>query len=134
MHIVCSWYKDETGSFTVVVLGLSKTLVGTAVFQVKSQQAEVIRILDSKSIQYVLVDISVGTQLRDEMRSKAGNPTAAPPQLFNEDQYCGVRKALICHIVCQKSPSCVVRKYIKCYCVLTYIHKRYEYQHKRMIT
>lgn len=61
-------------------------------FQVKSQQAEVIRILDSKSIQYELVDISVGGELRDEMRSKAGNPTAVPPQLFNEDQYCGVRE------------------------------------------
>ncbi|KAI3358333.1 hypothetical protein L3Q82_014771, partial [Scortum barcoo] len=57
---------------------------------VKSQQAEMMmRILDSKSIQYELIDISVGGELRDEMRSKAGNPTAVPPQLFNEDQYCG---------------------------------------------
>lgn len=59
--------------------------------QVKSQQAEVMRILDSKSIPYELIDISVGGQVRDEMRSKSGNPTAVPPQLFNEDQYCGVR-------------------------------------------
>lgn len=51
------------------------------------------RILDSKSIQYELIDISVGGELRDEMRSKAGDPTAVPPQLFNEDHYCGVRKA-----------------------------------------
>ncbi|XP_037549508.1 SH3 domain-binding glutamic acid-rich-like protein 3 [Nematolebias whitei] len=63
----------------------------TASRTVKSQQAEVIRILDSKSIQYELIDISVGGELRDEMRSKAGDPTAVPPQLFNEDQYCGVR-------------------------------------------
>lgn len=62
-------------------------------FQVKSQQAEVMRILDSKSIQYELVDISVGSEVREQMRSKAGDPTAVPPQLFNEDQYCGVRKA-----------------------------------------
>uniref|UniRef100_A0A3Q4BZJ4 SH3 domain-binding glutamic acid-rich-like protein 3 n=1 Tax=Mola mola TaxID=94237 RepID=A0A3Q4BZJ4_MOLML len=61
----------------------------TASRTVKSQQAEVMRILDSKSIQYELVDISVGCEVRDEMRSKAGNPTAVPPQLFNEDQYCG---------------------------------------------
>ncbi|KAF1381313.1 hypothetical protein PFLUV_G00152570 [Perca fluviatilis] len=61
----------------------------TASRTVKSQQAEVIRILESKSIQYELVDISVGGELRDEMRSKAGNPSAVPPQLFNEDQYCG---------------------------------------------
>lgn len=75
------------------MLGSSTILMGAVVFQVKSQQAEVIRILDSKSIQYDLVDISVGVQVRDEMRNKAGNPTAVPPQLFNEDQYCGVRKA-----------------------------------------
>ncbi|XP_077599419.1 SH3 domain-binding glutamic acid-rich-like protein 3 [Stigmatopora nigra] len=61
----------------------------TASRTVKSQQAEVMRILDSKSIQYELVDISVGGQIRDEMRQKADNPTAVPPQLFNEDQYCG---------------------------------------------
>lgn len=51
-----------------------------------------IRILESKSIQYELIDISVGGELRDEMRSKVGDPTAVPPQLFNEHQYCGVRK------------------------------------------
>ncbi|KAJ7991405.1 hypothetical protein DPEC_G00283500 [Dallia pectoralis] len=61
----------------------------TASREVKSQQAEVIRILESKSIQYELIDISVGGDVRDEMRSKAGNPTAVPPQLFNDDQYCG---------------------------------------------
>nr|XP_057903082.1 SH3 domain-binding glutamic acid-rich-like protein 3 [Doryrhamphus excisus] len=61
----------------------------TASRTVKSQQAEVMRILDSKSIQYELIDISVGGEVRDEMRSKAGNPTAVPPQLFNENQYCG---------------------------------------------
>ncbi|XP_049607587.1 SH3 domain-binding glutamic acid-rich-like protein 3 [Syngnathus scovelli] len=61
----------------------------TASRTIKSQQAEVMRILDSKSIQYELVDISVGGELRDEMRSKAGNPAAVPPQLFNDDQYCG---------------------------------------------
>uniref|UniRef100_A0A671UT64 SH3 domain-binding glutamic acid-rich-like protein 3 n=1 Tax=Sparus aurata TaxID=8175 RepID=A0A671UT64_SPAAU len=76
--------------FLVVMLSLSAVLLMSAVaFQVKSQQAEMIRILDSKSIQYELVDISVGGELRDEMRSKAGDPTAVPPQLFNEDQYCG---------------------------------------------
>lgn len=48
-----------------------------------------IRILDSKSIQYELIDIAVGGELRDEMRNKAGDPSAVPPQLFNEDQYCG---------------------------------------------
>ncbi|KAK2921370.1 hypothetical protein Q8A73_000855 [Channa argus] len=61
----------------------------TASRTVKSQQAEVRRILDTKSIKYELIDISVGEKLRDEMRSKAGDPSAVPPQIFNEDQYCG---------------------------------------------
>ncbi|KAK7124691.1 hypothetical protein R3I94_018919 [Phoxinus phoxinus] len=61
----------------------------TASREVKSQQAEVMRILDSKSIKYELIDISVGGAVRDEMRSKSGIPTAIPPQIFNEDQYCG---------------------------------------------
>ncbi|XP_056154378.1 SH3 domain-binding glutamic acid-rich-like protein 3 [Lampris incognitus] len=61
----------------------------TASREVKSQQAEVMRILDSKSIRYELIDISVGGEVRNEMRDKANNPTAVPPQLFNEDQYCG---------------------------------------------
>ncbi|XP_051948976.1 SH3 domain-binding glutamic acid-rich-like protein 3 [Xyrauchen texanus] len=61
----------------------------TASREVKSQQAEVMRILDSKTIKYELIDISVGGEVRDEMRSKSGNPTAIPPQIFNEDQYCG---------------------------------------------
>lgn len=64
-----------------------------ALLQVKSRQAEMMRVLESKSIKYELVDISVGSEVRDEMRSKAGDPTAVPPQLFNEDKYCGVRKA-----------------------------------------
>ncbi|XP_036372170.1 SH3 domain-binding glutamic acid-rich-like protein 3 [Megalops cyprinoides] len=61
----------------------------TASREVKSQQAEVMRILESKSIQFELIDISVGGDVREEMRSKAGNPTALPPQIFNDDQYCG---------------------------------------------
>ncbi|KAK1785440.1 hypothetical protein P4O66_018806 [Electrophorus voltai] len=61
----------------------------TASREVKSQQAEVMRILESKNIHFELIDISVGGALRDEMRTKSGNPTAVPPQIFNEDQYCG---------------------------------------------
>ncbi|XP_008330314.1 SH3 domain-binding glutamic acid-rich-like protein 3 [Cynoglossus semilaevis] len=61
----------------------------TASRTVKSQQAEMMRILDSKSIQYELIDISQDEQLRNEMRNKAGDPKAGPPLLFNEEQYCG---------------------------------------------
>ncbi|CAL8363005.1 unnamed protein product [Arctogadus glacialis] len=61
----------------------------TASREVKSQQAEMMRILESKSIKFELIDISVGGEVRDEMRNKAGNLAAVPPQLFNDDQYCG---------------------------------------------
>ncbi|XP_062846233.1 SH3 domain-binding glutamic acid-rich-like protein 3 [Trichomycterus rosablanca] len=61
----------------------------TASREVKSQQAEVMRILESKNIQFELIDISVGGELKDEMRTKSCNPTAVPPQIFNENQYCG---------------------------------------------
>ncbi|KAJ0055389.1 hypothetical protein NL108_016882, partial [Boleophthalmus pectinirostris] len=56
---------------------------------IKSQQSHITRVLDSKGIKYEIIDISQGSELRDEMRNKAGNPTAVPPQIFNEDQYCG---------------------------------------------
>ncbi|XP_020510642.1 SH3 domain-binding glutamic acid-rich-like protein 3 [Labrus bergylta] len=83
-----SGYTKEAEGPAAMGIKLYYTTV-TASRTVKSQQAEVIRILDSKSIQYELIDISVGGELRDEMRNKAGDPSAVPPQLFNEDQYCG---------------------------------------------
>uniref|UniRef100_A0A8V0YLT6 SH3 domain-binding glutamic acid-rich-like protein 3 n=1 Tax=Gallus gallus TaxID=9031 RepID=A0A8V0YLT6_CHICK len=57
--------------------------------QIKSQQSEVTRILDGKNIKYELVDISQDNALREEMRAKAGNPKAIPPQIVNGDHYCG---------------------------------------------
>uniref|UniRef100_A0A663LRB2 SH3 domain-binding glutamic acid-rich-like protein 3 n=1 Tax=Athene cunicularia TaxID=194338 RepID=A0A663LRB2_ATHCN len=59
--------------------------------EIKSQQSEVTRILDGKNIKYELVDISQDNALREEMRAKAGNPKAIPPQIVNGDHYCGVR-------------------------------------------
>ncbi|MBN3301948.1 SH3L3 protein, partial [Amia calva] len=52
------------------------------------------RILESKGIQFELIDISVGNAVREEMRTKAGKPTAVPPQIFNGDDYCGVSLSL----------------------------------------
>uniref|UniRef100_A0A8D2MH70 SH3 domain-binding glutamic acid-rich-like protein 3 n=1 Tax=Zonotrichia albicollis TaxID=44394 RepID=A0A8D2MH70_ZONAL len=52
-------------------------------------KSEVTRILDGKNIKYELVDISQDNALREEMRAKAGNPKAIPPQIVNGDQYCG---------------------------------------------
>ncbi|XP_062889807.1 LOW QUALITY PROTEIN: SH3 domain-binding glutamic acid-rich-like protein 3 [Mobula hypostoma] len=57
--------------------------------EVKSQQSEVTRVLDSKGIKYEMIDIAQNNALKEEMRSKSGNPSALPPQIFNGDQHCG---------------------------------------------
>ncbi|CAM2104802.1 SH3 domain-binding glutamic acid-rich-like protein 3 [Caretta caretta] len=57
--------------------------------EIKSQQSEVTRILDGKNFKYELVDISQDNALREEMRTRSGNPKAIPPQIFNGDHYCG---------------------------------------------
>jgi hypothetical protein len=36
------------------------------------------------------VDITQGSEIKEEMRKKTGNPFALPPQVFNKDVYCGV--------------------------------------------
>ncbi|XP_039344353.1 SH3 domain-binding glutamic acid-rich-like protein 3 isoform X2 [Mauremys mutica] len=62
--------------------------------QVKQKQAEVTRILDINKTKYELIDVSISEHLLQEMRAKAGNPNAVPPQIFNGDDYCGVRKKM----------------------------------------
>ncbi|XP_030074220.1 SH3 domain-binding glutamic acid-rich-like protein 3 [Microcaecilia unicolor] len=57
--------------------------------ETKAQQSDVTRILEGKCIKYEMVDISQDNSLREEMRTKAGNPKATPPQIFNGDEYCG---------------------------------------------
>ncbi|RXM94263.1 SH3 domain-binding glutamic acid-rich-like protein 3 [Acipenser ruthenus] len=56
-------------------------------------QAEVTRILEASKIPFELIDIASGETLLEEMRSKTSNPTALPPQIFNNDVYCGCIKA-----------------------------------------
>ncbi|KAJ8355747.1 hypothetical protein SKAU_G00185410 [Synaphobranchus kaupii] len=57
--------------------------------EIRKHQNSILQHLDSKNIQYKLVDISTSSDLREEMREKAGNPKALPPQIFNGDLYCG---------------------------------------------
>ena len=54
-------------------------------------------VLDGKKIPYQTVDIASDTTGKDAMRSKSGNPTALPPQIFNDDTYCGVSQQCICY-------------------------------------
>jgi hypothetical protein len=58
---------------------------------VKQRQEEVIRILDTYKIKYELVDISTSLKALEEMRTKVSTPKALPPQIFNGEEYCGVR-------------------------------------------
>nr|XP_033813374.1 SH3 domain-binding glutamic acid-rich-like protein 3 [Geotrypetes seraphini] len=57
--------------------------------EIKAHQSDVTRILDGKCIKYEMVDISQDNSLREEMRTKSGDPKATPPQIFNGDEYCG---------------------------------------------
>uniref|UniRef100_A0A452GWC7 SH3 domain-binding glutamic acid-rich-like protein 3 n=1 Tax=Gopherus agassizii TaxID=38772 RepID=A0A452GWC7_9SAUR len=74
---MCFWKLKNLQTFSLSDTGES------------SQQSEVTRILDGKNIKYELVDISQDNALREEMRTRSGNPKAIPPQIFNGDHYCG---------------------------------------------
>ncbi|KAL6086672.1 hypothetical protein STEG23_028433, partial [Scotinomys teguina] len=56
---------------------------------IKQRQDEVMRILDIYKVKYELIDISVSSKILDEMRTKVASPKAAPPQIFNGQEYCG---------------------------------------------
>lgn len=57
----------------------------------KQRQEEVIRILDTYKIKYELIDISLSLKVLEEMKMKVSTPHSLPPQIFNGDEYCGVR-------------------------------------------
>ncbi|KAK3547714.1 hypothetical protein QTP86_028246, partial [Hemibagrus guttatus] len=59
--------------------------------EIKKQQEAIFQFLDSKNIKYFAKDITQDPQVKAEMREKAGNPKALPPQVFNGSQYCGVQ-------------------------------------------
>ena len=47
-------------------------------------------ILDAKKIPYEKIDIAASEAGKAKMREVVGDPKALPPQLANDDQYCGV--------------------------------------------
>ena len=62
---------------------------------VQKNQQRVMMILDSKSIEYEVVDITEpGKESDKEFMQQNSNPKEAkhplPPQIFNEEEYCGV--------------------------------------------
>jgi len=63
--------------------------------QVKKRQQRVLMILDSKNVEYEIIDITEpGKELEKEFMqansNARNNKYPLPPQIFNEDDYCGV--------------------------------------------
>lgn len=63
--------------------------------QVKKRQQRVMMILDSKNVEYEIIDITEpGKELDKEFMQTNSNARTnkypLPPQIFNEDDYCGV--------------------------------------------
>ncbi|KAM3936425.1 SH3 domain-binding glutamic acid-rich-like protein 3 [Leptodactylus fuscus] len=57
--------------------------------ETKARQCEVKRIFETRGIKYDSVDISLDKCYLEEMRKKAGDPCAVPPQLCRGDKYIG---------------------------------------------
>lgn len=72
------------------------------IFQVKKRQQRVLMILDSKNIKYEIIDITEPGREDDkdfmQTNSKSNGATVSdpnprtplPPQVFNDEEYCGV--------------------------------------------
>ncbi len=65
--------------------------------QIKKSQQKIEMILDSKKIEYVKLDVAADEDAKKRMRDLIGNDKALPPQLFNDDTYCGVRLMHVLH-------------------------------------
>jgi glutaredoxin len=67
--------------------------------QVKKHQQRVLMILDSKNVEYVVVDITEpGKENEKEFMQQNSNAKESkhplPPQIFNGEEYCGVSVTL----------------------------------------
>ena len=58
--------------------------------QIKKNQQKLRFTLESKHIEFELIDVAASDDAKEEMRRLSGNPTALPPQIFNGTTYCGV--------------------------------------------
>ena len=47
-------------------------------------------ILESKGINFEIVDIAASAEDKEKMRELVGDSTALPPQIVNDGAYCGV--------------------------------------------
>lgn len=81
----------------------------------KQRQEEVTRILDTYKIKYELIDISISLKVLQEMRMKVSTPKALPPQIFNGQEYCGVRVNVHFYFIFISCPK------------VKYMEKKYNY-------
>lgn len=63
--------------------------------QVKKRQQRVMMILDSKNVEYEIIDITepdkeLEKEFMQANSNARNNKYPLPPQIFNEDDYCGV--------------------------------------------
>ncbi|CAD5123885.1 DgyrCDS12192 [Dimorphilus gyrociliatus] len=57
--------------------------------QLKHKQTYILNILESKKIDFTVVDIAVEPEAKEKMREILENPKAIPPQLCKGDVYLG---------------------------------------------
>ncbi|KAG8235210.1 hypothetical protein J437_LFUL015898 [Ladona fulva] len=84
--------------------------------EVKKRQQRVLMILDSKHVSYDVVDITEpGKESEKEFMQQNGNAKDAkyplPPQIFNEDVYCGRVRLWTFHLHTSKTLSTVETDY-----------------------
>ena len=63
--------------------------------QIKKAQQKITMILESKGINFEVVDIAASAEDKEKMRGLVGDPTALPPQIVNNGIYCGVCKRIL---------------------------------------
>ncbi|XP_055492059.1 SH3 domain-binding glutamic acid-rich-like protein 3 [Leucoraja erinacea] len=80
----------------------------TATTSLDKHQLYIFNRLDGMKIKYRLLDLAQDSKLKDEMRSKIGNPDAQIPQIFNGDHYCGDYAAFEQAVECE-----MIEKFLK---------------------
>jgi hypothetical protein len=111
---------------------------------VKKRQQRVLLILDSKNVQYEVIDIAEPENegLKDFMQTNCTSPGATisdpnprhplPPQIFNDDDYCGVSLFFIIFVFVGSIRNESI-KYIIDFCAISFtwvIYSQYKQQLK----
>ena len=63
--------------------------------QIKKHQQKIEMVLSSKGYDVEYIDVAASEEAKKKMRDLSGNPKALPPQIFNDDQYCGVSRSTV---------------------------------------